>query len=231
MVYVALFFALTASTWAGESRSRIVVVDTGITPSAVSPEYICRDGNKDFTGKGLADIQGHGSNIAAIIAKAMNPKTQCLTILKWWHDESDSNRPETDIWSAIYARIMNLKNVRFINLSSYGPYASESEWLMLTYFTEKRHIQVVVAAGNKGKWLGKGCATFPACYDINNNWWHVVGSQERPAQWHSFSNRGSIVTDAANGANVTAGGSTLSGTSQACALVTARLVKADGRRW
>ena len=62
-----------------ENRVRVAVIDTGIDSELATP-YLCKDGNKDFTGKGMKDVSGHGTNIAGIIAKKINNKIWITSI-------------------------------------------------------------------------------------------------------------------------------------------------------
>lgn len=215
-----LFVFMAAAFGASETRQRVVIIDTGITPFAVVEKYVCKDGNRDFTGRGLYDSNGHGSNIAGIIARSLNPNTQCLTILKYYHNGGES-RNFWAYWGSIYAHVLALPNVRWINISSYGELQDARELQVLTQLIAQG-VHISVAAGNDGLFLKKGCKLFPTCYDINSPYWHVVASGGNTL--HSFSNWGEVVTDIADGYRVRAGGFMLSGTSQACAKVTAALV-------
>lgn len=212
-----------------ESRQRIIIVDTGINFSVDEMPYLCADGHFDFTGTVLGDINGHGSNIAHIIIPAMNPTTQCITILKWWHNEANYNsRVKNNLaafFKAIYLYTYALNNVRWINLALSGPEAIEVEKLVLEDMMSTRSTDIVVSAGNEGKNLAKECNTYPACYKIRGPHWFVVANTRKNGEYYPSSNRYGPVNAYQEGKNVTAGGHTMSGTSQAAAKQTAFLVR------
>lgn len=203
-----------------ETRDRVVIVDTGVS-STFDKSYICKDGNMDFTNSGtINDTHGHGTNIASIIAKEMNPSKLCITSLKFYGDR----RPGIDnlisvVKALLYTRTLN--NVVFINLSLSGIDKSEPEEKALRFLAEKRNVKISVAAGNNGQNLTEICNIYPACYDIKKNF-YVIGNKG-----NVNSNYGGPVLIQEDGNKVCAGGSCLTGTSQAAALFTARLIKKD----
>ena len=78
---------------------------------------------------------------------------------------------------------------------------------------------ISVAAGNDGLDLDKKCSAFPSCYKkiINSRRFHVVGAINA-----KFSNFGSIVETYETGIDV--GSPMMSGTSQATAIFTNKLI-------
>ena len=89
--------------------------------------------------------------------------------------------------------------------------------------------KVIVAAGNESKDLSKDCSTYPACYRFNTPNFYVASNciDKKNKVLHTTSNYGGPVTDCEEGINVTAGNITMTGTSQAAALRTKRLLDED----
>lgn len=196
-------FSLTAN--ALETRTRVAIIDTGIDFEKAQP-YLCADGHKDFTGRGLNDVNNHGTNIAGIYAKRMNTKTHCLMIIKFFHDfEADT---EYVIVALEHAKRYKAK---YVNLSLSGATGIPREEFAIEELLNQGAI-VAVAAGNEGINLSKTCKAFPACYPFTSKNFIVVGNKNS-----ARSNYGGPVTVIEEGMNITGFGITMSGTSQATA--------------
>lgn len=218
-----------------ETRIRIVVVDTGIVESYVK-NYLCKSGHADVTGYGLKDVDGHGTNIASIIARSMDSTRQCLVIIKWYHTAEQYSKDTEHDQELYFKRLSNVvlqSYPSFVNMSLYGAKPILSEYRMIKTLLS-RGATVVVAAGNKSMNLSKNCNAYPACYKLNNTNFHIVanyssGIPSTGIQGFSGSNYGGPATDKINGDNVCEGGVCLSGTSQAAALITGQLVRGNNR--
>ena len=103
-----------------------------------------------------------------------------------------------------------------MNISAGGPISDFNERAII-YTMLDNGITIVAAAGNTKINLDKNCNYFPACYDERI---HVIGTSNR-----YYSNYGKIVDVYLNGTEQTAYGITLSGTSQAAAIYTGKLIK------
>jgi subtilisin family serine protease len=207
-----------------ETRHAIAVIDTGIDlhePRLVS--RLCKEPGQDFTGEGLQDINGHGTNIAWNVIKDVNPKKFCLMILKYYQSNANGMKNLMNEVSAFEWAVS--RHVYLINLSSSGdsPFSAETSAIMQAL---KQGVIVVVAAGNNGRDIGvAGQEAYPAC-SIKYMNFHVVGSLELNGQHMTSSNYGTPVTDWALGRNVPGpDGWVMSGTSQATALVSNRILK------
>lgn len=159
-----LYLFLVSVALGQDDRQHIALIDTGINPSRALKPYLCRDGHKDFTNTGLRDAEGHGTEMAQIIAEKINPKKSCIVNVKWVNDRKSKNRD--DVPAIRYAR--HIHNVKLVNLSLSGTYYDEKEYNAIQTLLV-RNISVIVAAGNDGVDLSVGCIAFPACYGFSLN--------------------------------------------------------------
>jgi subtilisin family serine protease len=205
-----------------ELRKVVAIVDTGMPPPMIN-KYLCDMPHYDLTGFGITDHNGHGTNIAFIIANRMNIKTHCLLIIKWWDTE------KTSVGSALLAKAVKeysalLDQIRpaYVNLSLSGEVYISYEANVLKGLVKSGSV-VSVAAGNEGRNLDEACISYPACYNISAPNFHVVGARNTATgSIEYYSNRGRIVTDYESG-NACTFTQCFSGTSQATAQATARL--------
>lgn len=207
-----------------DKRKPVVVVDTGIDfkDSKITP-YICINGHQDYTGEGLHDYVGHGTNVAWQIIKSFNKKKYCVLSVKYYTrtGSMSSNNLNRELEGIKYA--MQIKAV-LINFSGGGESYSSSEEAAINEALNS-NIKVVVAAGNNGSNLDSKCNFFPACLKSNKNL-YVVGSLSKEGNKMSHSNYGKVVTNWALGDRVEdQNGKPLTGTSQATAVVSGLLLK------
>lgn len=213
-----IFLSLTAQA---ENRTRVAIIDTGVDFSTAGP-FMCKDGHKDFTGKGLTDAEGHGTNIAGIITRNMNRNTHCIQVLKWYHN-GEKDKPEV-----VRARVLSaLKRAleykaKYVNLSMSGTLNSVEEYTAI-YDLLESGAKVFVAAGNDGQNLNMKCDIYPACYHIHNPNFYVVAnynnSSSNFANWVKWE----------DGNNVEGFGHVSSGTSQATAVFLSKKLKSEYR--
>lgn len=232
-----LCLLLPAPAWAPpvrDPRQRIAVVDTGVLPTAELSPYLCRDGHVDITGTGLLDTVGHGTNVATIVSRGMDPAKQCLLIVKWYdrhckylrcrldlpaYTRSDDQLGAVAVVNAAVAGGAVLVNMSY---GGQGYYPAEAAQVRAGL---DRGVLFVMAAGNDGHDLGRHCDYFPACSFRTVPGVYVVGSLDHKGHRSAFSNYGTPVNRWERGEHVSAGGSTLSGTSQATARASAGLAK------
>lgn len=207
MYLLALFnsYTYTSST---DSRIKIALIDTGVN---IQKEYLCKGGHRDFTGRGLKDVETHGSVIANIISKSVDPKKHCFINIKWWHSKYIKNENYYYILKAAIDSGASL-----INMSLSGSFYSEVEETLMRKAL-KRGIIIVVAAGNEGKNLDANCNIYPACYDIKHKNYYVVGNKSRS------SNHG-VVVNMLEKHKATFQGKLFKGTSFSAAFVSAIIV-------
>lgn len=220
-IIILIFLFIAYNNLRAEERIKIAIVDTGISEAQSKLKSTCKNGVYGYTGNKGIDDNGHGANIYGIISKKLNTKTHCIMSFKVFYKNptmSEKNLINTHIIAAI-EKATKLR-AKFINLSLSGPeYASREKEVIEK--AVQRGIYVVVAAGNDGLNLDRNCNIYPACYKkyINSDYLRVVTTH-----YLKHSNRGKIVTDKASGTDVEGGGIALSGTSQATAQITGKLI-------
>ncbi len=202
----------------------VAVIDTGLREDIMMQGYakgICKMGHRDFTGKGIHDDHGHGTNISGLIHQYAKGLKYCQVILKFHIEDADGEENMTRMVSAIQYAV-NIK-VDFINISAGGSGISaiEEEAVMQAL---DNGITVVTAAGNEECNLDKKeCEYFPAIYDKRIV---VVGNGITEEDRTPSSNWGSAVDFWIDG-NSKKGeyGGYMSGTSQSTAIQTGKLVR------
>lgn len=220
---------LTNPVYGEEARILTIgVVDTGLDLTDLRlTRHLCPSGHYNETNTSLDDTDGHGTHIAGIIQGAAGEGLYCLKVCKYYQPATDANEPR-------YLACLNdllAERVDIINLSSGGD----------KYFQQERdiiatHIKTlfVTAAGNDNLNLDMPWNSFyPASYALTNE--VVVGSLGHNGQKSSFSNFGRIVNRWEYGEDVLslAPGvcnngycmARISGTSQAAAIATGKIIK------
>jgi len=198
------------------AMTKIAIMDTGINYNSIDQHLnVCVDGIHDFTGTGIQDNIGHGSNIAAIISKDLDEGYDyCLLILKWFDKKNKFNNMIS--YEKALKYISSDKSINIVNMSLSGSGFDYNEKLLLTRILENDTI-INVAAGNDGANLDKNCNSYPACYDSRLV---VIGNIEESGIRNKSSNYGKIIDFWKIGTNITEAGVTMSGTSQSCAVQT-----------
>jgi subtilisin family serine protease len=214
MLDVILSFFLQSS-----KLVRIVIIDTGYdihsTKFNVCPETEANF-SKDFD---MMDRQGHGRNISGIISTRLNFRDYCIIPIKFASGFESGDERMTNFINAL--KYVSTLDFDVLNLSIAGPAESTTEDRLLTNLVN-RGITIVAAAGNASSDLGKSCDTFPACADDRII---TVGALAHDGKRAYFSNYGSYIKTWENGEDVSADGITLSGTSQATAIHTSKIVQ------
>ena len=207
-----------------ETRERIVIIDSGARTSSMAKyaDKLCLNGHTSYVGLIDIDLSGHGTNLLGIVAPSVDKNTQCITIVKSWQ-EALTEKEETAAFLKALVYVSQLQNVGFVNISITGSDPQEGELEALKTLTLVG-AKVVVAAGNNSKDLGKICNIFPACYPVKKNF-YVVASVPS-----AYSNYGGPVNAEENGNKVCADGICLTGSSQATAVHTSKLIAAKNNK-
>jgi subtilisin family serine protease len=212
MMKLKLLTLLLSLNVGAESRYQIAVVDTGIASTYMEHPALCKSGHKDFTGLGLHDVHGHGTNIAGIIAQGIDTTKNCIVVLKYYHDLWMQ-----DAYIGALREIVQ-KNYLVAVLALSGPDYVRVEKELL-----KQVPIVVAAAGNNAIDLGVNCLSYPTCYRLEN----VVSVA---ASDLLVSNKGGPVRAYEKGANQTGWGVTMSGSSQATANHVVTIINVKDKR-
>lgn len=212
-------FVLTSTPQSGVppyiTKDIVLVIDTGYNEVADLEGKLC-DYAVDLTGTGIRDKIGHGTNIASIIGRGLQP-TQCIMPVKFY-DNAQMALVERALIIAQEVR------AKYINISAGGSDYEQTEHDLLESLLQNG-VVITVAAGNENSNLKKHCTYFPACYtDLRKykNWYVVANVHKGLLVDHS--NWNEPVNAIADGHNVKAGGYTMSGTSQACAAFMSKLL-------
>lgn len=229
LIFLLTFFSISANA----QQLKVAVLDTGIDMEFSKTLPLCKRnfnaiGNpNEFPYEELLDK--HGTNVAGLIdSQIENKDGYCLMIIKIYKERRDENTGETvliaNIQRGIELAIANGAKVINISGGGSGRIPSESEAVKKAL---KKGIKIIAAAGNDGKLLTRNptdkntqIAYYPALADDRVI---VVGSTDGTNRLKT-SNYGSHVDIWENGKNRTAGGVTLTGTSQATAVVTGKIV-------
>lgn len=236
-----LFISCSASAdRCGKSPIKVAILDTGFGFEDRGHEAnLCKYGHKDFTRDGQfssayvtsspvpIDFNGHGTNIAGIIDRYAKQAhiNYCLVIVKYYSaQQTDTQNIASSAKAIQYAA--NIK-ADFINYSGGGPKSDLSEKIAIMHFLNGGG-KFVAAAGNEHEDLNApDCAYYPAMEDPRII---VVGNYDKNGTPAESSNYGIRVNRWEIGMGVKAFGLTMSGTSQATAAVTGKIVAESNNR-
>ena len=222
----------------------VAVIDTGIDRAL---PHLCKEGHRSFTGDDddpLVDDHGHGTHIAGLIVANAGDGDYCLVSLRYYKRSNTGTQNLHNMVKALEYAI-NI-NVDLINISGGGPKPNAAERTLVKKALA-RGITIVTAAGNDDQDLGLDCYYYPACYDeriiVVGNLQAVVdlsdedevarsimeegGLQFEPAKSSNYGSRVSRWEVGTDVLSTLPGGKMgrMSGTSQACAVATGKLVK------
>lgn len=226
ILIVILPLTIVASS-SNDKKIIIAVIDTGFGYEGLGKQAkLCKFGHKDFTTEYTTvpgyntvspipkDFTGHGTNIVGIIDSNIQYTNYCIVIIKYFSLGSDNLK--SSIKAIEYAT--NIK-ADYINYSSNGSEYSIKEATATKKFLDGGGI-FVAAAGNEGQDLTKH-ASYPGMSDSRIV---LVGNKDISGKKHSYSNYGTPITVWENGVNLNGFGIVMTGTSQATAKVTGKMV-------
>lgn len=197
-----LFLAITAAASICLSRDiRIAVIDAGLDNT--KGIKLCADPIDLIKTRVVSEFNHHGDNVTHIIADGL--KNYCVISIKAF-----SEIKHDKLSDAINEAIKQKPDI--INISGGGTDALDRERLAVNAAISKG-IVIIASAGNNKSDLDKNCNYYPACYPGVV----IIGNI------YPSSNHGKIVNYWMKGVNITAGGVTMTGTSQAAAMYTHKL--------
>lgn len=219
MKYLLLFlFALTAN--AIETRDRVVIIDSGLTPELQNSNLLCNDKPfLNYTKSPNKDVESfHGSNVFLLASKNVSPYSYCFTIVKIFPlDYSYSY-----IINEALSTVASLKP-KYINMSFGGltdKYESEEQLIKEMLGKAK----ITIAAGNNSLDLSNNCNYYPACYFPKFSNIYVVGAESNGIK-ALYTNYGEPVRYYEDGASYCYGGQCLNGTSFSAPKVLNKLLR------
>lgn len=199
---------------------RVGILDTGYDTTKIDFKQ-CDSGKSDVNfvkGSTIKDNHGHGNNILHIIADANKDVDYCIVMIKVWDPSDNGNHMDSYGLGLMYATKMKLD---ILNVSLTGNTSFPLETFAIKYMLDNG-VKIVVAAGNDRKELTHSkCEAYPVCVDDRILSVGCLNGKEIC----TFSNYGGYIKVWEKGINITAGGITLSGTSQSAARVTSRKVR------
>ena len=227
-----LIIVLSTKVYCYDSAPAIVaVIDTGLSYSDFTRNAkLCVFGRKNFTDqneysifagtKSLvpSDNHGHGTNIAGVIQQYAGDANYCMVIIKYFDPKSmNNNNLENTVKAIDYATSIGAK---YINYSGGGTAMDLQEIRAVKRFLNKGGI-FIAAAGNEKSDVEKQ-PYYPALDDPRVI---AVGSIDSNGMVAKYSNYGKPILRWENGTDVFAFGLRMSGTSQAAAIVTGKMIK------
>lgn len=251
MLKLLLILLFSVPAFSKETRVKIAIIDSGLNVTTAIKPFLCKGGHKAFDpwkkAFGDASVSTHGTNVAGLISSNLNPKKQCIMILRASNILGNA-LPNVD--EAIRYAIS--RKVQYINMS-FGGEAFNIREALLIKKALKKGIKISVAAGNRSgrglqkdekgntvllvspeeiktseiDWaqdLDKKCNFFPACYLFSHPNFHIVGTDQGEwNQWRGvdlYGNFGSMVKYKEHGTRQ--GMPVMTGTSQATAIHTGK---------
>lgn len=223
ITFIAAIFI--AAFYADAKTLRVAVLDTGINMYLQSRLPVCEV--HDVSGYGILDTHGHGSHIAATIAKYAGDTKYCLVIIKFF-DKSMSKEQTAGNSIKGLKWVLNNK-IDILNYSGGGVYPMKEEREVITKLLDSGVI-INAAAGNEATELNDKDGYYPASYDKRIN---VVGALDKEGVKLDSSNWGTPVTFWRLG-QITVETSIetdsyMQGTSQATAVFTGEMIHDKGK--
>lgn len=231
LIMINLLFILPSITLASPPVKKqiiVAVIDTGFGYNGLGKEAtLCKKGHKDFTSDKRrakdfntvdpipADLTGHGTNVAGIIDTYAGKSNYCLVIIKYFSPTTDNLK--SSIQAIKYATAIKAD---FINYSSSGTESDNQENAAVKKYLDQGGV-FVAAAGNDGLDMSKN-HIYPAMSDSRIV---IVGNLGPNGKRHITSNYGLSRITWEFGVNMEVYGINMTGTSQATAKVTGKLVQ------
>ena len=216
---------------------KVAVIDSGfgstdeinyVTGGFRYGSHLCKEGHRDFSGQNRyvksIPVEGskyrHGTNIVGVIDATAPNSNYCVVVIKYFHEGIGGEQTvDASVKSIRYA---NEIGAEIINYSGGGKEPSNEEKIEVKKFLDRGGI-FIAAAGNEREQIGvNGKGYYPAMYDPRII---VVGNKTKSGKISYSSNYGRPVKHWEVGENIEGYGITLTGTSQATAVTTGKLLK------
>lgn len=211
MKYIFLFLLSFCAFAKEPAQIKVAVLDTGL-----SVENIVRDNVKlcePVHNLAPSDyVSLHGANVISIITNEAGPSEYCLVVYKVF----SGVKLDGPAYNTALKEIASRPDISVLHLSLSGRIEDAQETQLITRILD-HGVTVVAAAGNDAADLGRQCIAYPACIDPRIV---VVGNKGIRS-----SNYGSPVDIFEDGVEREGGGIKLTGTSQAAATFTGKLIR------
>jgi len=232
LVILTLCSTVLAGTFSSETPVKVGVLDTGFGYNNLGHgARLCKYGHKDLTKDQKfyfdydtvtpvpIDFNSHGTNIEGIIENYAGKANYCIVVIKFYSQQQTGQENSDSAISAIeYAT--NIK-IDFINFSGGGAIPSGKEYAAVESFLNQGG-KLIAAAGNENTDLDiPESGYYPAMYDSRVI---SVGNNRANGSKAFTSNYGKRVSVWEVGESIEAYGITMSGTSQATAKHTGKLI-------
>lgn len=216
-----------------ESRSKIVVIDSGYTHPTVSkneslPSF-CRDGLLNTNGRTVAETgKGHGTNIIGTISQGIDFTKFCIVSINYYLDPDSKDIVMDSVPKALDLALTLTPKMVVMALEGQLPDIKEA--IGIRRLLDLGSV-VVVAAGNKRKNLTTDCSAYPACYMFRDKNFVVVSALDGNGHIdRSYANYGGPVDAYVTGAS-SFGGYSMRGTSQATANLANMILTGKTQVW
>jgi subtilisin family serine protease len=210
---------------------KVIVIDTGFDYSYMKQANLCPSGHKSFLEEIYPlrnpddkdtpvyapwneDLHGHGTNIVGLLAQYARAD-YCVVIYRYYSPTTRNDKASTLAWQAAAD---SDADVIVYSGGGLAPIAAEKAAVKKALIKGKI---IFAAAGNEMHDLDGNCNYYPACYYRRIV---VVGDLKYDNTLQESSNYGDCVDFYANGVNQSAFGRTMTGTSQANAIVAGKLI-------
>lgn len=216
----------------GEKTVVVAVIDTGLSFSEETKNVrLCDTGHKDFTTIHRynmdqtnipvpIDTNGHGTNIAGLIQDFAGYANYCMVILKYFDPKATGQQNLVASIAAIkYATSIKAD---YINYSGGGQLSDEAENIAVKTYLDNGG-KFIAAAGNESNNMDQA-PFYPAASDSRIT---VVGSTDTFGNRLPSSNYGTRINKWEVGYKMKAFGIKLTGTSQAAAITTGKMIRKE----
>lgn len=194
---------------------KIAVIDSGLNQVVAKDIPVCQ--YYDLTGTGFNDNIGHGTNVSGLIHGFAKNKDYCQVIIKVF-DPATKDGFQHSLFA--FDMISRDPDIVIVNYSAGGGEFNSYERDLIMKILGQGKI-FVSAAGNNSQNLDKMCNYYPACYSKKIITVGNLSGKKR----NKSSNYGKYIRVWEDGTDAYSYGVTMSGTSQATAIHTGKLVR------
>lgn len=142
---------------------KVVVIDTGLPRNPEQFPKCIEMENTDLTGTGIYDFDGHATNVANLIRENAGEANVCYSFIKYTNNDKKISDRELVENVALAFKLAYEYGADVINYSGSGVGDNSEEKKTIKKLLE-RGTAVIVAAGNDSINFAEHCNIYPACY-------------------------------------------------------------------